>query len=284
MGRELALEVHLANQGELHLQADTLRGMSIDPSDGMSIDPLLQQRQEGLKEAEPNAAHRALVELETREARDRPYPWQAPLVYPPNLFGMDVGVDGEVGHRDLGLVADETLDHVAQAHYTSDVEEAVGAFGAVAFKAALHTVLHAAVSWSCKQEAPVVSVAQDRQARQRIGCAMTLSYVRFVIEIHGTMATEAQLERRKSGERSDQGGQWVASREGKPDSTLRSDITTDRWVPRHPETNGVLKPDITMFGEALPAGALAASWGVVLGSPVCLVVGTGLNVAELAPG
>ena len=39
-----------------------------------------------------------------------------------------------------------------------------------------------------------------------------------------------------------------------------------------------------MFGEALPAGALAASWGVVLGSPVCLVVGTGLNVAELAPG
>ena len=61
-------------------------------------------------------------------------------------------------------MADETLDHVAQAHYTSDVEEAVGAFGAVAFKAALHTVLHAAVSWSCKQEAPVVSVAQDRQA------------------------------------------------------------------------------------------------------------------------
>ena len=44
--------------------------MSIDPSDGMSIDPLLQQRQEGLKEAEPNAAHRALVELETRHLHD----------------------------------------------------------------------------------------------------------------------------------------------------------------------------------------------------------------------
>merc|ERR1712032_528782 len=51
------------------------------------------------------------------------------------------------------------------------------------------------------------------------------------------------------------------------------------WVPRHPDTNGVLKPDVTMFGEALPTGALGASWKAVLASGVCLVVGTGLNVA-----
>ena len=63
-----------------------------------------------------------------------------------------------------GQVADETLDHVAEAHYTPEVAEAVQALGAVAFKAALHTVLNAAVSWSCKQGVPVVSIAQDRRA------------------------------------------------------------------------------------------------------------------------
>ncbi|CAJ1443318.1 unnamed protein product, partial [Effrenium voratum] len=41
-----------------------------------------------------------------------------------------------------------------------------------------------------------------------------------------------------------------------------------------------------MFGEALPAGAFGSSWWSVLSSPVCLVVGTGLNVfpANLVPG
>ena len=63
-----------------------------------------------------------------------------------------------------GQAAEEILDHVAEAHYTREVEEAVRALGVVAFKAALYTVLNAAVSWSCKQEAPVVSVAQDRRA------------------------------------------------------------------------------------------------------------------------
>ena len=63
-----------------------------------------------------------------------------------------------------GQVADETLDHVAEAHYTPEVAEAVQALGAVAFKAALRTVLNAAVSWSCKQGVPVVSIAQDRRA------------------------------------------------------------------------------------------------------------------------
>eukprot|EP00913_Durusdinium_trenchii_P004131 g3827.t1 len=139
MGRELALEVHLANQGELHLQ-------------------------EGLKEAEPNAAHRALVELETRHLHDMC----------------------------------RSFDRWDPPGY----------------------VLPVATSKPCQGDYRAHLSAQDR------------------------------------------------------------------WVPRHPETNGVLKPDITMFGEALPAGALAASWGVVLGSPVCLVVGTGLNVApaNMVPG
>ncbi|CAE6932876.1 cobB [Symbiodinium sp. CCMP2456] len=83
-----------------------------------------------------------------------------------------------------------------------------------------------------------------------------------------------------------QPGQWVAAREGKPDGSLRADIASDNWYPTHPETGGVLKPDVTMFGEALPAGALGRSWRAVLSSPVCLVVGTGLNVmpANMVPG
>ena len=63
-----------------------------------------------------------------------------------------------------GKAAEELLVHASEKHYTEDVEQAVGALGAVAFRAALHTVLNSAVSWVCKQEAPVVSVAQDRRA------------------------------------------------------------------------------------------------------------------------
>eukprot|EP00930_Biecheleria_cincta_P089288 TRINITY_DN78569_c0_g1_i1.p1 TRINITY_DN78569_c0_g1~~TRINITY_DN78569_c0_g1_i1.p1 ORF type:complete len:297 (+),score=48.77 TRINITY_DN78569_c0_g1_i1:58-948(+) len=103
-----------------------------------------------------------------------------------------------------------------------------------------------------------------------------------VIEIHGTMATASCLETGQQVPQSEVLRQWVAFREANPEAH----IATDNWVPRHPQTQGVLKPDVTMFGEALPTGALGASWKAVLSSGVCLVVGTGLNVvpASLVPG
>lgn len=103
-----------------------------------------------------------------------------------------------------------------------------------------------------------------------------------VIEIHGTMATVSCMETGQQFPNAEVLRQWVAHLDAHPGA----EIQTDRWVPRHPETGGVLKPDVTMFGEALPAGALGASWKAVLSSAVCLVVGTGLNVmpANMVPG
>merc|ERR1712228_5859 len=49
-------------------------------------------------------------------------------------------------------------------------------------------------------------------------------------------------------------------------------------VPRHPQTGGVLKADVTFFGEALPTGAFWNSAKEVLSSSVVLVIGTSLNV------
>jgi len=52
------------------------------------------------------------------------------------------------------------------------------------------------------------------------------------------------------------------------------------FVPTCPQPGceGVLKPDVTLFGEALPTGAYARAVGKVLAAPICLVVGTSLNV------
>lgn len=103
-----------------------------------------------------------------------------------------------------------------------------------------------------------------------------------VIEIHGTIATATCMSSGKQVEQAELLRQWVAFKEANP--TAR--IETDGWVPHHQETGGVLKPDVTMFGEALPTGAFGASWKTVLAAQVCLVVGTGLNVfpANLVPG
>lgn len=103
-----------------------------------------------------------------------------------------------------------------------------------------------------------------------------------VIEIHGTMATATCMETGKQVKQEEILRQWVLFKEQMP----TAEIATDRWVPKHPETGGVLKPDVTMFGEALPTGALGASFSAVLSSPVCLVIGTGLNVfpANFVPG
>lgn len=103
-----------------------------------------------------------------------------------------------------------------------------------------------------------------------------------VIEIHGTMATASCIQTGQQVEQSEILRQWAKFKKENPDAR----IETDGWTPRHPQTNGVLKADVTMFGEALPTGALARSIRAVLGSSVCLVVGTGLNVfpAAVVPG
>eukprot|EP00439_Symbiodinium_sp_Y106_P071633 s1809_g12.t3 len=90
-----------------------------------------------------------------------------------------------------------------------------------------------------------------------------------VIEIHGTIATATCMSSKEQVTQAEILRQWVAAREGKPDGSLRADIATDNWYPKHPET-----------------GALGRSWTAVLSSPVCLVVGTGLNVmpANMVPG
>merc|ERR1712194_655379 len=104
----------------------------------------------------------------------------------------------------------------------------------------------------------------------------------YVIEIHGTIATATCMTSGQKVPQSELMRQWVAFKEANPETQ----IATDEWVPRHTETGGILKPDVTMFGEALPAGAFGASWRSVLAAQVCLVVGTGLNVfpANLVPG
>jgi NAD-dependent deacetylase len=45
-------------------------------------------------------------------------------------------------------------------------------------------------------------------------------------------------------------------------------------VPRCPACGGVLKPDVILFGEDLPAGAFEAARALVEAAPVLLVVGT----------
>ncbi|CAJ1360516.1 unnamed protein product [Effrenium voratum] len=142
------------------------------------------------------------------------------------------------------------------------------------------------VSKKLQAESQVLKERHKLEGAKNIDSLHQRAGSHHVIEIHGTMATARCMETGKQVPQSEILRQWVAAREGKPDSTLRPDIATDMWVPKHPDTGGVLKPDVTMFGEALPAGAFGSSWWSVLSSPVCLVVGTGLNVfpANLVPG
>ena len=62
--------------------------------------------------------------------------------------------------------------------------------------------------------------------------------------------------------------------------------TTTAFVPLHEYCGGVLKADVTLFGEALPTGAMAKAARSVYASSVTLVVGSSLEVApaNLIPG
>ncbi|MBR4102834.1 MAG: hypothetical protein IKK39_02085 [Thermoguttaceae bacterium] len=53
-------------------------------------------------------------------------------------------------------------------------------------------------------------------------------------------------------------------------------------VPRCPECGGVLKPDVTFFGEALPERALAGAQRAMWETRLLLVLGTSLQVYPAA--
>mmetsp|Transcript_46644 Transcript_46644/g.109993 ORF Transcript_46644/g.109993 Transcript_46644/m.109993 type:complete len:303 (+) Transcript_46644:24-932(+) len=106
-----------------------------------------------------------------------------------------------------------------------------------------------------------------------------------VVELHGTDQTCTCMACRETFPQAEVVKQWMAL----PEATRRLGPEEDGFVPCCPKTDtcsGVLKADVTFFGEALPTGALARATGAVLGSSVCIVVGTSLNVApaNLVPG
>lgn len=105
-----------------------------------------------------------------------------------------------------------------------------------------------------------------------------------VIEVHGTMATCSCVDTGKQVGQDEILKQWGEHRRAQQQQRQRQqhgstlDLTEDRWVPKHPETGGVLKSDVTFFGEALPTGAFWAGAKAVLASSAVLVVGTSLHV------
>lgn len=100
-----------------------------------------------------------------------------------------------------------------------------------------------------------------------------------VVEVHGTMATCSCMSTGKQAGQDEVLRQWGEHRRSQQQQHGRElGIAEDHWVPKHPETGGVLKSDVTFFGEALPTGAFWAGAKAVLASSTVLVVGTSLNV------
>jgi len=95
-----------------------------------------------------------------------------------------------------------------------------------------------------------------------------------VVEVHGTMATCSCIETGQQVEQQEVLQQWSKFVQENPEKTIQN----DRWVPHHPETGGILKANVTFFGEALPTGAFSQAAQEVLASSVVLVIGTSLNV------
>eukprot|EP00397_Hematodinium_sp_SG-2012_P047281 GEMP01053712.1.p1 GENE.GEMP01053712.1~~GEMP01053712.1.p1 ORF type:complete len:339 (+),score=58.41 GEMP01053712.1:71-1018(+) len=105
-----------------------------------------------------------------------------------------------------------------------------------------------------------------------------------VIEIHGTDSTSSCMQCSHKVPQQHVVNQWVASMSSGRTQTsssveaLRQSIQTDGFVPKCEKCRGVLKADVTFFGEGLPAGALWNSMTSVLGAGVCLVIGSSLQV------
>jgi NAD-dependent deacetylase len=83
---------------------------------------------------------------------------------------------------------------------------------------------------------------------------------REVVEVHGSIRTASCL---RCGDRS--------PLEGAPDGP-----------PRCPECNAILKPDVVMFGELLPAAAMERATDLARQAGLLLVVGSSLEVYPVA--
>ncbi len=59
---------------------------------------------------------------------------------------------------------------------------------------------------------------------------------------------------------------------------LLAEFVTSQTVPRCPECGGVLKPDVILFGEQLPAAVVSAAMAHVEAADVMLVAGSSLEV------
>jgi NAD-dependent deacetylase len=88
---------------------------------------------------------------------------------------------------------------------------------------------------------------------------------RDVVEVHGSIRTASCLE---CGERVPLDQVIAALREGP--------------APRCPRCGAVLKPDVVMFGELLPAAAIDRATELARGTGVLLVVGSSLEVHPAA--
>jgi NAD-dependent deacetylase len=97
-----------------------------------------------------------------------------------------------------------------------------------------------------------------------------------VVELHGTDRTATCMACRDQFEQKEIVRQWAEMPEAQ---RLSGNLAEDGFVPKCNKCGGVLKADVTFFGEALPAGAMGRAMAAVMGSSVCLVVGTSLNVA-----
>lgn len=86
-----------------------------------------------------------------------------------------------------------------------------------------------------------------------------------VWEIHGTLRTSSCVACERSFEPSVFGATVAAGQ-----------------IPRCPECGGVLKPDVTFFGEALPERALAGAQRAMWETRLLLVLGTSLQVYPAA--
>ena len=98
-----------------------------------------------------------------------------------------------------------------------------------------------------------------------------------VVELHGTDRTATCMVCRDQVEQKEIVRQWAEMPEFA--QRLSGSLAEDGFVPKCRNCGGVLKADVTFFGEALPAGALGRAVAAVMGSSVCIVVGTSLNVA-----
>lgn len=100
---------------------------------------------------------------------------------------------------------------------------------------------------------------------QNIDALHTAAGSPFVWEIHGTLRSSSCVACERTFER----------------PVFEPDVVASR-IPRCPECGGVLKPDVTFFGEALPERALRSAQRAMWETRLLLVLGTSLQVYPAA--